>query len=294
MSAVTLAGAPPATRSRSALWPLAAVETKRYARQPLFLTGAVVTLLVTAFLPADKETSTYYDAIVPAAALGVLGLVAMASMVRGARTLSRSAGAAPVPERVQTGALALACLLPFTIGLIWFAGSVLRAHANPPAANGFPFGDLTASWKLAILFGMGTMSTLGGPLLGVLIGRWLPRRGTAPLAAVLLVAATIVMQGIFAPLRTIRVIMPYTNWGGPSDLNSNRELVLTGSPQWWVVYLACLCGLAVTGALWHDRAARGRRLAAVGAVLIAAALATCLLAMFTGVHHTIVNPLPNP
>ncbi len=294
MTAISLTDAPPAASPRSVLWPLAAVETRRYARQPLFLIGAVVTLGATAISPVDKETSTYFNAIVPAAALGVLGLVAMASMVRGASTLRRSAGAAPVPERVQTGALALACLLPFALGLIWFARSAIAAHTSPPPANGFPFGGLSASWKLAILFGMGAMSTLGGPLLGILIGRWLPRRGTAPLAAVLLVAATILMQGIFAPLRTIRVIMPYTNWGGPSDLNSNRELVLTGSPQWWVVYLVCLCGLAVTGALWHDRAARGRRLMTAGAVLIGAAVATCLLAMFTGVHHTMVNPLPNP
>ncbi len=94
-------------------------------------------------------------------------------------------------------------------------------------ANGFPFGPVTDSWKAAVLFGQVALASLGGPLLGLVVGRWFPRRGVAPLAAVLLVAA------------------------------------------------------------------RTRRLRLVAGVLLVAAVVTCLLAMVTGLDHTLVNPLPS-
>ncbi|WP_261554021.1 hypothetical protein [Frankia tisae] len=275
----------------SALRRLAGLELRRYARRPLFLIGVVLTA-VSAAIPPDHDTSTFFNSIVPAAALGILGLVAMASLTRSAHVLRESAGVAPVPERTQTAALALGCLLPFAVGIAWFAVSVWGYHRHPPAPEGYPFGDMSTSWKWALLFGEGTMATLGGPLLGVVIGRWWPRRGVAPMLAVLLVAVVIVMQGLFDPLIRVRVVMPFTYWGGP-DGNPEHWRILTGSPQWWVGYLACLCGLAVVGALWHDPGARGRLLRVAGLALLVAAVATCLLAMFTGVGDVLTNPLPS-
>lgn len=288
----TLTVPAPAVRSRGALWPLAAAETRRYARHPLFAGGALLCLLG---LQADPKEASFANPIVPAAALGVLGLVAMAAMARGADTLSRSAGAAPVPERTQTAALALACLLPFGVGLLWFGWSVWLYHHAPPPPNGFPFGPVGEGWKAAVLFGEGPMAALGGPLLGIAIGRWWPRRGVAPMIAVLLVAFVISFQGLLAPLRTVRLVSPWTYFGGPFGAGGDpdRMLLFSGSPQWWAGYLACLCGLAVTAALWHDPQARTRRLRTIAVLLAAAAVATCLAAMLTGTAHTVVNPLPS-
>src|SRR5215210_2721795 len=119
MSTVALEPGPAtAPGSARSLRQLAALETRRYARHPLFLVG--VALTVAASLGgAEPTTSTFLLVIAPAAGLGVLGLVAMAGLARTSRTLSRSAGAPPVPERTQTAALALACLLPFTVGVVW-------------------------------------------------------------------------------------------------------------------------------------------------------------------------------
>lgn len=96
---------------------LATLETRRFARHPLFLIGVLLTVAAS-LGGAEPTTSTFLLVIVPAAGLGVLGLVAMAGLARTSRTLSRSAGAAPVPERTQTAALALACLLPFAVGVV--------------------------------------------------------------------------------------------------------------------------------------------------------------------------------
>ena len=268
-------------------WKQSVTPVTRYSSSASLIT------IVSCLSRPDKQTSSYTDVIVPAAAIGVLGLVAMAMMTRASRTLSRAAGAAPVPERTQTAALALACLLPFGVGIAWVVWALWAAHHYPVPANGFPFGHQSASWKFAILFSAGAVSTLGGPLLGIVIGRWFPQRGAAPLSAVVLVAAVIIMQGLFEPLRRIRVIMPWTSWGGPFGTtgDSNRTVVLTGSPQWWVAYLVSLCALATVAALWHDPEARTPRLRIVAAVLIVAAVVTCLLAMFTGLGHTLVNPL---
>lgn len=273
---------------------LAVLETRRYARHPLFLLGVALTALTPVGGP-EPSTSVYLFVIGPAAGLGVLGLVVAASLTRSAATLARGAGAAAVPERTQTAALALACLLPFAVGVLWWAWAVWQAVESPPAANGYPFGPVGWDWKVALLFGQSALAALGGPLLGIVVGRWLPTRGTAPLVAVLLVTACIVMQGLFEPLRRIRVVMPFTYWGGPVGIDGDdmRTMVFTGSPPWWVAYLACLCGLAVVAAVWHDPGARTPRLRAVAAALVLAAVATCLLAMVGGLPETLVNPLPS-
>jgi hypothetical protein len=289
--------APAVEQHGSVLWQLTSLEIRRYARQPLFIIGVLGTLLLSLGKP-DPHYSAYGGVIFPAAALGVLGLVEMATLARKARVLSRAAGSAPVPERVQTAALALTCLLPFTVGVVWFAGATWQQHQYPVPANGFPFGDVTQSWIVTQAFGLSAIAALGGPLLGLLIGRWWPRRGIAPMCAVVLVAATITMQGLLFPaLRQVRVILPWTYFGGQdAALHEGQQhtILLSGSPQWWVAYLVCLCGLAVVGALWHDHDARTARLRTIGAALTAAAVTTCLLAMFTGLDHTVVNPLPLP
>jgi hypothetical protein len=295
MSTVALDPAPAAAPGTAgSLRQLAALETRRYARHPLFLIGGVLTVAAS-LGGAEPTTSTFLLVIVPAAGLGVLGLVAMAGMTRTSRTLSRSAGAPPVPERTQTAALALACLLPFAVGVLWSVWAIWADHQQTTPANGFPFGSVSDGWRAAVLFGEAAMASLGGPLLGLLIGRWSPRRGTAPLAAVLLVAAVIVMQGLFEPLRRVRVVMPWTYFGGPAGVPGDdmRMLQYAGSPQWWVAYVACLCGLAVVAAFWHDPEARGPRLRILGIVLLVATIVTCLLAMTTGLDQTLVNPLPS-
>jgi formate hydrogenlyase subunit 3/multisubunit Na+/H+ antiporter MnhD subunit len=185
-------------------------------------------------------------------------------------------------------------VVPFVAGLLFLAWAVWAYHDQPPAASTVPFGDVGYSWSYASMFALGTMSTVGGPLLGLVVGRWLPFRGAGIISAVVLIMLTIVFQGIVEPLRYFREFMPWTYFGGPYGIEGEPErwLILTGSPFWYCLYLVALCAIGVIVAMLHDseqpRQALFRVL--VGVTVVAAVF--CVLAMTTGVQEVMVNPLP--
>lgn len=294
MTSASMASRAPAAASRATLPVLAQFEIRRYARHPLFLIGLAVNILFF-FVEPDPQWSVMGNAIVPAAGIGVLGIFVMASLTRRSQTIQAAAGIVPVPERTRSLALVAACLVPFTAGLAWWVWALVAYQHSPPPANGFPFGPVDDAWAAAVLFGEGPMACLGGPLLGLLVGRWIGARAAPALTAVGVIATCIVMQGLFEPLRRIRVVMPWTYFGGPAGIEGdpNRMLLYSGSPFWWCVYLACLCALAVLAVLLHDRERPRRRLLMVAGGVGAAAVVAVLLAMWTGVDHTLVNPLPS-
>ena len=141
----------------------------------------------------------------------------------------------------------------------------------------------------------GLVSCAGGPILGLLLARWFPRRGISVVASILLVLATVLMQGIIEPLRYVRVVMPFT-WfgnlfGAPGD--PDRMIIMTGSPQWYATYLVFLCVLGVLVALYRDPEPPRRNLRIAIGVTAACAVALCLLAMTTGVQEVMINPVPS-
>ena len=91
----------------------------------------------------------------------------------------------------------------------------------------------------------------------------------------------------------MRVVLPWTYWGGPFGVEGDpeRHLVLVGAPGWWMAYLLALCGVAALVALRHDpeqdRPSERRLLPA----LVVLAVALVLLAMWTGTSETLVNPI---
>jgi hypothetical protein len=129
-------------------------------------------------------------------------------------------------------------------------------------------------------------------MLGLVLARWVKVRGAAPVFAVLLVLAVIIMQGIFVPLRSYRLFMPWTQFGGPYGVagDANRAIILRGSTGWYAVYVALLCGLgAVVSLIPGDGHRRSLRIAAIAVAIVA--VAACVLASTTGVTHTLVNPV---
>ncbi len=273
---------------------LATKEMTRYARHPLFLIGAALTVLASVGGP-DPRTSSLFLVIAPAAGLGLFGVVVMASLTRSSDRVGALTGSPVVSLRHRTLALAAASAVPFSAGLLWFAWAVWAYHRYPASADGLPFGDVGDSWAHAVLFALAPMACLGGPILGLVLARWVRARWAPALVVVALVFASIVLQGLFEPLRTVRLLMPWTYFGGPFGVpeDPERMLILAGSPHWYTGYLVLLCIAGVLVALLRDREVDRHPLAiALGVVLVAAAVCTGL-AMTTGVESTLVNAVPS-
>lgn len=275
---------------------LATREIRNYATHPLFLVGFALTALICA-MGADPNSSSLFHVIAPAAGLGVFGILVMASLVRRSDKAHDAAGATVTTEARRTLALAVSAVVPFAAGLLFLGWAVWTYHDQPPLPSTMPFGDdVGDAWVYATLFALGSVSALGGPILGLVVARWLRFRGAPLLTAVLMVLITIVMQGLVEPLRYVRVFWPWTYFGGPYGVEGDPErwVIMTGSPFWYCAYLLALCALGVVVAVLHDREVdRSRGLRVLGGV---AALACVLgvLAMTQGVQEEQVNPLPGP
>jgi hypothetical protein len=277
-----------------ALGTLALKEIVRYLRHPVFLVGAVL-LVASCVIPPDARFSSTMDGLVPGATLGLFGLVVMVSLTQSSDRAAAAAGAVSVDRRLRTLALAAAMVVPFGTALLWFAASVWRYQTHAPAADAIPFAGMSDAYVYAVLFAQGVMAALGGPVLGLVIGRWWPRRGAAPVAVVVLVLVTILMQGLFASTRVWREIWPWTHFFGPVGVpgDANRTLILTGSPFWYVAYLAALCVIGVLVALLRDDEAPRRGLVRVLAGTGVVAVILCVLTITGGYDETQVNPLPS-
>jgi hypothetical protein len=278
---------------RSAFATLARHEIVAYLKHPLFLVGVALVAVAVVF-GDDEESSSLYHVIAPATCLGVFGLMVMAGLVRRSDEAQAAAGTVVLSERERTYALACAAVVPFTAGLVFFAWAVWAYHAQPPLGYTMPFGGVDDGWVYALLFALGTLSTLGGPILGLVVGRWLHFRGAAIIVSVALILVTIFFQGIVEPVRTVRVFWPWTYFGGPAGIDGDPErwLIFSGSPQWYCVYLVVLCALGVVVAALHDHEAPRAGLAQVAGGLAAVAVVLGTLTMVTGPEQQ-VNPLPS-
>lgn len=245
----------------------------------------------------DPSSSSLFHVIAPAAGLGIVGILVMASLVRRSDKANAAAGATATTEARRTLALAVSAVVPLTAGLLFLAWAVWAYHDQPPLPSTMPFGDdVGDAWVYAVLLALGTMSALGGPVLGLVVARWVRLRGAALLTAVLMVLVTIVMQGLVEPLRYVRVFWPWTYFGGPYGVEGDPErwILMTGSPFWYCAYLLALCALGVVVAVVHDRELDRRAGLRVLAAVAVVALVLGVLAMTQGVQEEQVNPLPGP
>lgn len=281
----------------SVLGVLARQEIRNYLRSKLFWLGTagVAALAVSEVL--GLGTGEGGDGIIPAALIGLLGISTMAGLVRRSDEAAAAAGAVGVSQRTRTLALACATVVPAIVGLLWFGCYLIAYQLHPPAPNVVPFLGVSDLNVHAATFAEGVMSCIGGPLLGLVIGRWLPKRAAAPVLSVLIVPITMVMQPLpsdFAPRWHMvwiwtHMIAPY---GMPGD--SSRFAASPGSPYFYIAYLAGLCVLGVLFALYRDRDAdRGRLKNALWGTM-AATVALCALAIVVGPDHYVFNPLPSP
>jgi len=284
------------TATGSTLRALAGQEIRNYLRAKVFWFGAALTLVLDVVilfhLDGDPGASGSYM-IAPAALLGVLGLVVMFGLTRRSDHAAEAAGTVAVPERTRTLALVAAIVVPFAVALLSYVVAVVALYAHPPADYVVPPG-ITNAFVLAQMFGDGVVCAVGGPLLGLLLARYLPRRGVAAVASVLLVIGTILLQGgLVGGEQPYRVFWVWTYFlsqgtqGGPGEHHFTTH---PGNPYLWVLYLVTLCALGVVAAVFHDPDSDRVGLQKVGLGLAAVAVALGLLTMTVGFTESVVSP----
>ncbi len=286
-------------QTRSSLGVLAGQEIRNYLRHKLFWFGTVMTaLVVVAMFTWDDTGSAASYMIGPGAMLGVLGLVVMFGLTRRSDRAAEAAGVVAVPERTRTLALACSVLVPFTVAMAAYVAAVIAWYVRPPREWIVPPG-VSNLFIHAEMFGDGVMCAVGGPLLGLLLARYLPKRGVSAIASVLLVLVTIMLQGNFAGGQPYRVFWFWTyflgqlGWGADAD-GSIHFKTAPGNPLIWVLYLVVVCALGVVVAVFHDPESDRTRLRKLGLGLLGLALVLGVLTMFVGYPDVLVNPLPCP
>ncbi len=283
--------------THSTLGVLARQEIRNYLAHKLFWFGAAMTALVVVSMFAWDETGSAGAYMIgPGAMLGVLGLVVMFGLTRRSDRAAEAAGAVAVPERTRTLALACAIAVPFAVAMLAYVAALVAWYARPPHAWVVPDG-VSNQFVHAEMFGDGVICAVGGPLLGLLLARYLPKRGAAAIASVLLVLVTIMLQGNFAGGQPYRVFWFWTyfigqlGWSADPD-GSVHFKTAPGNPFLWVLYLVVVCALGVVLAVLHDPESDRARLRRWAFGLVGLALVLGVLTMSVGYPDVLVNPIP--
>jgi hypothetical protein len=280
------------TSSPSVLWRLTRIEAVRYAKHPLFLIGFALALASSGtYGPVELDHQ-----VVPAFFLGVLGIIVANRLVTASDQPAAVVDAAPVSETVRTGALCLACLVPGAAGVVVVLVHRVFVLIDPPAT--YEYAGYDAAARFLITMAIPVVACVGGPLLGVVAGRWLRFPG----AAVLTVLAVVMWSATSAYItqdidpdslaaRVLHLMTPYTAFlETNADSNTAPTLVtaFTGSPFWFWVWTVALCGLAATAALLRGAEGAVRRtLLRCFAGVAAIAVTALVLGVTTGAQQLV-------
>ncbi len=286
------------TTGRADVRSMAGIEARRLARHPVFLVGAVLAYVVLGLMYFLDDAPHLGDLlsmpVVPAFFIGLPSLVAVARLTRSTEAAEEAVGTAPGTEAQRTTALALACLVPFAAGLGWIVVLLVLAQARPPAPQEWWFATMP-DWQVwSILLALGPVASLGGALLGLVVGRWLRFPGAAAVVVVALVAVDMVGQlGVFYTDHSeLRLWVPWAMFHSGTETDGTAA-VGAGNPAFYLGYLLCLCAASALVARWHDRTARSTRLRAGIAAVTVLGLVSLALAVTTG-HEDNVSSDPIP
>ncbi|MFC4785167.1 hypothetical protein ACT8ZV_11860 [Nocardioides sp. MAHUQ-72] len=279
---------------------MAGIEARRVARNPFFLLATLVAfalLLWTVLNASDAEPAGDLLSwpVIPAFFVGLTSLVVLARQTRSTEAAAEAMNAAPGTEARRTLALALACLVPGAVGLLWVLAEVALTTWREPAPQEWWFGTMPDAQVWAMLLANGPVACLGGGLLGVLTGRWLRFPGAAAVAVV--VVLVIDMLGQFPSEETShpawRLWTPWATFQSGTDADGTA-VQYGGNAVFYLVYVLCLCVAAVIAAVWHDRVARTGRLKGLFAGVVVVGLVALALSMTTGTtENRTSDPVPS-
>jgi hypothetical protein len=264
-------GRPEAVARRATLVPLAARELRRFVLNPVFLFAAVMTMWVAwsragAAVTEIDEVNGY-----PAVFLGGFGMMAAYWLTRSMRASEPVAGVTPVTRPTRTAALCWVAIVPFLCGILALLG-FLRTYPLSDAV----YGPFSPSARIAVLVGQIVVPSLGGPLLGVALGRWVRFPGAAFVLFLVifgwveLVTILTISRPDLAPIAVLRLFSPFAFFTLHADAGVTAW---RGSPWFFIGWQLALCAIAVLVALLRGAEGRVRTriirtLATTGAVAV--------------------------
>ena len=276
----TLRFGPPATSpGRATFTALAIRETRRFVLNPVFLFAvAFIVFALWAGLDAgttDIDTANPYPAIF----LGGFGMMAAYWLTRSMRASEPVVGVTPVTRPARTAALRTVALVPFACGCL----ALLRFVQLIPVGSPL-YGPFSPAARVAVLVGQIVMPALGGPLLGVALGRWVRFPGAAFVLFLVLYGwvsvVTIVTMAYpdSAPVAVLRLFSPFAFFSLHND--AGGVTAWRGSPWFFIGWQLALCAIAVLVALL--RGAEGRVRARIIRALGIAGVAALILLVLAG------------
>jgi hypothetical protein len=276
MTATLASARPEAVAGRAALVPLAVRELRRFVLNPVFLSGVALTAWWAWKIPrADTEVDelTGY----PAVFLGGFGMAATYWLTRSMRASEPVADVTPVTRPTRTTALCGVAIVPLLCGVLTLF-MFLRVY---PVGDSV-FGPFSPSARIAVLVGQIVVPSLGGPLLGVALGRWVRFPGAAFVLFLVifgwveLVTILTIGHPDSAPITVLRLFSPFAFFTLHAD--AGGVTAWRGSPWFFIGWQVALCAIVVLVALL--RGAEGRvRSRIIGALVIAGAAAVILLVL---------------
>ena len=286
MTAALAPARPGAGPGRAALAPLAARETRRFALNPLFLFGVAMAAWWAWDVPGAV---TEIDEVIgyPAVFLGGFGMMATYWLTRSMRASEPVAGVTPVTRPARTAALCAVAIAPFLCGVLTLLG-FLRAY---PAGDAV-YGPFSPSARIAVLAGQIIVPALGGPLLGVALGRWARFPGAAFVLFLVifgwvqLVTILTISRPDSAPIAVLRLFSPFAFFTLHAD--AGGVTAWRGSPWFFLGWQLALCAIAVLMALLRGAEGPVRtRIIRALAITGVAALIMLALAAAGGFTHPV-------
>jgi hypothetical protein len=286
VTATLTAGPADRVGHRSTFVALAARELRRFVVNPVLLFAVVMSLWTASTDQAEVVLNVAVNPY-PAIFLGGFGMVATYWLTRSMRNSEPVVGVAPIPEPVRTAALCVVAIVPLLCGCVCLFLSLRFYPIGSPV-----YGDFSRPTQAAILVGQMVIPTLGGPLLGVAVGRWVRFPGAAVVLFLVifgwvnLATWPSLTRPDSAAASALRLFSPFAYW----SFADNRVDVTTwhGSPWFFLGWQLALCAIAVLVALLRGADSRIRPKVA-RALWVAAAVAGIMLVLanVAGATHTV-------
>jgi hypothetical protein len=279
MTATITFGPPATSPGRGTFTALAARELRRFVLNPVFLFAVAFIVFALALGPDAGETEVDTFNPYPAIFLGGFGMMAAYWLTRSMRASEPVVGVAPVTRPARTAALCAVALAPFACGCL----AMLRFVQLTPVSSPL-YGPFSPSARVAVLVGQIVVPALGGPLLGVALGRWVRFPGAAFVLFLLiygwvsLVTILSMSHANSALVAVLRLFAPFAFF--TSTDNGAGVTAWRGSPWFFIGWQLALCAIAVLVALL--RGAEGRTRSRIIRLLGVAGVAAVILLVLAG------------